>query len=483
MVRFLTVFALIACIGGLAGAAELDVTGDDPLAAFINNIVEESIRDLGVEGTTWGDMVRSVDLGGYLRIRYESSEIESIQRIFGPSPTGPSANLPMVGDDWADWVAYKALFSAKFELGQDIVFYGSAINMNVLGENGRFDRTMPAGLPGSTRLKSPQISDPEVAAYEGFMSWENFLRPGITAKVGRQELVYGNQWLLSNNEFYGGLTFDAGKLAIQSTENCSIDVFGGQVASMYAPAGPSRPRIYGAYAKYRADLDIEEGDETELDFYLLYNTDNMNVGDLASRTDFARERRYTAGSRLAGYFLPDVDYSVQGALQLGHTATAARKGADVEAYAGELEVGKTWPQMQHVPRVALRVSYASGDSTPDNKDATAFNPLYQNPHGQHGLADIFHFTNLVDYAVVATMTPGDNWLIGAEGHILRTAERPPGGAKALGQELDLFAKLKATDNFSVTLAWSMFVQGKAFKEATDSREHDQRLYLNMVYSF
>ncbi|NQT21625.1 MAG: alginate export family protein [Planctomycetes bacterium] len=491
MTRFLTVLALIVCVGGLAAAAEPDLTITDPWAQFWRNNVQFPLQGWGNLDTTWGQMMESVELHGHLRVRYESSEIMSIQRIFGPSPTGPDQTLVpdmrrlgMVGDSWDDWVAYKALLNVTFNLAHDISFYTSFVNMNVLGDNTRFHRTMPTNVGGSTRIDSPQIHNPEVAVYQSHMQWEDFLLPGITAKAGRQELVFGDEWLLSNNSFYGGLSYDAVKLSINTDDMYSIDLFAAWVSEMYSPPGPSRPKIFGVYLTYIVDQGLEENQETLLDLYLLYNVDNMTAAaDLGSRTDFAKERRYTLGSRLAGNLLPDVDYSLQAACQAGHTATNTTSHADVEAYAGEAEIGKTWKEMDWSPRIGVRAAYASGDGNTSDGDSGAFNPLYQDMHGKHGLADVFHFTNLIDYAATLTMTPGKNWTIGVEGHTFRLAERIQGSSKQLGRELDVFARLQATERLSAELVWTSFDQGQAFTDVTGTDPHSQRIYLNFEYSF
>jgi|GEM_PF-4251576 len=493
---FLTALALVVGMSGMVAAEEpidepIRDTGD-VFRDFWSNLIKHPFRDWGTGETTWDQMMRSVELGGYLRVRYETTEVRSIQRIFGPSPTGPIPNLRMVGDSWANWIAYKAMFTTTFTLTDDITFHGSLINMNVIGNSARFRRTIPGGAP-LTRLKSPQIHDPEVALYEGYMQWDNFMFPGITAKTGRQELVYGDQWLLSNNSFYGGLTWDSAKLSISAPgldgelPLYTVDFFIGQVNSMYTIPGPARPRIYGVYASCYPNTGMNEGRPTELDLYLLHNTDNMGTGNIGLRTDFARDKRYTVGSRLAGDLLPDIDYSLQGAYQFGRTGwtggTTSR--VDVRAYAAQAEIGKTWSEMDWTPRVALRAAYASGDGNPADNKNEAFNPLYQDPHGMHGFADALHFTNLIDYAVTVTMHPDENWTLGAEGHAFELAERPAGPriSKEVGQEFDLYAKLKAADNLSVTLVWGVFAQGEAFRNATGARDHDQRLYFNVEYGF
>jgi len=488
MRRFVAALIVAASIGVPAAAGEAVRDTGDAFGDFWHNVMKHPFTDWGTGESTWDQMMRSVELGGYLRVRFEATEVRTIQRIFGPSPSGPVPNLLMVGDSWGDWVAYKAILNVNFSLTEDVTFYASLINMNVIGNEARFRRT----IPGGPRVKSPQIEDPEVALYEGYVQWKNFVLPGVTAKAGRQELVYGDGWLLSNNSFYGGLSWDAYKLSISSPgadgghPQYTLDLFYGQVNDMYTIPGPARPRIYGAYATYYPDTGIAEGKPTQLDVYLLYNTDNMGVGNLGSRTDFAKEDRYTVGSRLAGNLLSDVDYSVQGAYQFGRTGSPGptTTRVDVEAYALQGELGKSWPEMDWSPRVALRAAYASGDNNPADNKNEAFNPLYQDPHGMHGFADALHFTNLIDYAVIVTMHPDENWTLGMEGHAFELPERPAAGvSKELGQELDLYAALKAADNLTATLVWGIFAQGEAFRDATGARDHDQRLYFNVEYEF
>ena len=138
MKSFLAALALVMCIGGMVAAEEpidepIRDTGD-VFGDFWYNVLKQPFRDWGTGETTWDQMMRSVELGGYLRFRYETTEVRSIQRIFGPSPTGPVPNLGMVGDSWGNWIAYKAMFTTTFTLTDDITFYGSLINMNVISK-------------------------------------------------------------------------------------------------------------------------------------------------------------------------------------------------------------------------------------------------------------------------------------------------------------------------------------------------------------
>jgi len=482
MTRVLATAVVLLCMGG-AALAEPDLSSQDPFVMFWNNFFKQPFPHRG-DGTTWGDMLESMRLDGYIRLRYESTDIGAIQRIFGPSVVGPAPNLGVVNADWTDWGAYKIILGSDFDLTHDISFRFSIINMNVVGNSNRFKRFDQAG----PFIDSPQIHNPEVSLYEGYVEWRDIFMPGITATVGRTELIYGNEWILSNNQFYGGLTWDAVKLSIESTEQLSADFFLAEINHMYAPRGPGRPRIVGFYSSYSADVGLGEDKKTVIDLYGLYNTDDFTQADLGVTTDFANDKRYTVGGRIAGWFLPDVDYDLQGAYQFGRTTTGTENSADVYAYAGSAEVGINWEQVQWSPRIAGRVSYASGDNDADDGDSTAYNPLYRNTHGMNGLADVFHFTNLVDYALSATFKPYGMCVMGMEGHVFRTAKRlsPLTGvptSKSLAKELDFFLTAQATPNLVLKMVYSIFSEGSAFEDVTGARPHDHRFYLNFEYSF
>ena len=87
------------------------------------------------------------------------------------------------------------------------------------------------------------------------------------------------------------------------------------------------------------------------------------------------------------------------------------------------------------------------------------------------------------------MKPGPNWTLGVQGHVFRTADSLSTPAvhisDNLGKELDLSARIQATDNFSVTLTYALFIQGEAFRDTpgVGRRHRDNRVYLNMEYTF
>ncbi|HUS57469.1 MAG TPA: alginate export family protein [Planctomycetota bacterium] len=476
MVRFLTALMLVVCLGSLSvvAAEEPDLTNPDPFAQFWNNIMKHPFKGSPVfsEDTTFGYMMQNLEIGAYLRGRYESTEIIPVRTVFGPQPT-----LNQVGDKWADWFAYRALFHATIPLTPDLGFFVEGTHMNVAGENNRFKRT-----PGGADYRDPQMYEPSVALYQYFAQWDDIFTRGVSLKGGRQEIVCGDEWLIGDNDFYSGLSFDAVKLSIHG-EQATLDLLAAEVADdLFAPRGDTDPRIYGFYGSY----SIVESTAT-IDFFGFYNTDKMNKADVAAggigKSTFANEDRYTFGGRLWGVS-SDVDYDVKAAYQLGRTGStsAAHYASDINAYAFECRVGKTY-DVDLSPRIGAKAAYASGDNNRDDGDAKAFNPLYQDFHGRYGYADVFAFSNLIDYALELSIQPYEKMTLGAEGHLLQSAKRPEHVSSKLAKELDLFCKYQATANLGIEAAYVMFLQDEAFEDTAGTREHNQRVYVNLEYAF
>jgi len=483
MARVLTSLLTVACLfGGVVAAQEPDLTTPDPIVQFWNNIMKHPFEGTGLfqDDTTFGYMMNHLELGVYLRARYDDSEIRQVPRLFGPSAVAPnSLDLDRFGDEWGDWVSTRAMFSVLVPLTEDVRLFGQIMNLNVIGDRGRFRRITDPSSGTVIENEDAAIHNPEIDLYQGFAQWDNFITPGMDVRVGRFEINYGEGWIMSNQPFYSGLSFDAAKVSVK-TEQATIDFFAAEVSDIYKPSGPTHPRIYGAYCSY----SVEQS--TVLDLFGFYNTDEMNKQDMGVKSDFVDEARYTVGGRLYGTLLPDLDYNLNAAYQFGETGAPLTDPAghkDVDAYALQGGIGKTFHEAAWTPRFGMKAAYASGNSGSGDSDNEAYNPLYRNLHALNGYADAVKFSNLIDYALEASVRPYERLVLGTEGHLFYFADRPTGVSSKLAKELDIFAKVKATDQFAIEAAYAMFVQDEAFRDQTGKREHNQRIYINLEYSF
>ena len=92
-----------------------------------------------------------------------------------------------------------------------------------------------------------------VSLYQGFVEAR---LPGsdlLALKVGRQDFAYGGVFILGNDSWFKGLSFDAARLRIKPVAPLTVDLLGGWYASPWADG--VKGNLAGGYASYR----IKEG--------------------------------------------------------------------------------------------------------------------------------------------------------------------------------------------------------------------------------
>jgi len=463
---------LAACLGQTALAVDMET--QDPFVQFWNNIIKRPFSDVEPD-TTFNRMLNSVELGAYLRMRYETTNLEFMPRIFGPSPIADPTAVPPIdqfGDKWREWFAYRAMLSAKMDIADDIHVFVEAISMQAAG-NKKLFRYNPGLTVGN---RDPQIRLPIIDLYQGYLLWEDFAVRGFDVQVGRQEIAYSNEWLLGNNDFYGGLSWDGARVSMKGDQGY-FDLFAARLIKRYKPEGPTKPLLFGMYSSYTFVED------SNIDFFALNTQDRMNPNDLGVKADFVGEDRYTLGTRFWGEFYPEVDYSFQGAWQFGKTRLPSGRET-ISAYALEGELGRTWPEMMWSPRLAVRAARASGDDSPDSGNATAFNPIYQDFHARYGYADAVTFSNLIAYSLLGKINMSPGWTVGGEAHMFRFVDKPAGfSGHHLANEFDVYVGWEVTEFFNLKFVYANFHKGKAFRTIDGARDRNHRLFLNIEYAF
>ncbi len=92
-----------------------------------------------------------------------------------------------------------------------------------------------------------------ISLYQGFVEGR---LPGsdlLALKVGRQDFTYGSVFILGNDSWFNGLSFDAARLRIKPTEALTVDLLGGWYAPPWADG--VKGVLAGGYASYK----INEG--------------------------------------------------------------------------------------------------------------------------------------------------------------------------------------------------------------------------------
>ena len=254
----------------------------------------------------------------------------------------------------------------------------------------------------------------------------------VTAKVGRQELIYGDSRLVGNAYWLNvPHTFDAVKLRYQNSF-FGVDVFAANLvyvdADHFENSNP-QDTLSGAYFDFPG---ISKDNVTEL--YLFAR--NVSRGIVTDNWSFVPAPfRFTAPQDIytMGYHTkskPDAygpwDYGIEAMWQFGDrtavfpaTTVAAAKAAprlEQSAWAFVLQGGYTWKDEPLKPRLALIVSAASGDQSSTDKDSQTFQNILTSNHGLYGIMDLSSLQNLVDCRLNFTIKPSPTTSLAVDLH-------------------------------------------------------------------
>lgn len=207
----------------------------------------------------------------------------------------------------------------------------------------------------------------------------------VYARVGRQELMFGSQRLVSTLDWANTRrTFDGVRI-FRTGEQWDVDMF----YSAFVPVNPTgldqlddSREFAGAWATYRP----KKGHF--VDFFYLYFENENNVAQQGITR--APTNVHTLGSRYAGDRCGWL-WDFWGAIQMGDQA-----GQDLFAGAATASLGRHFKSMCWSPTLWVGYDYASGDSNPGAGDASTFNQLYPFGHYYLGWIDQVARQNIHD---------------------------------------------------------------------------------------
>jgi hypothetical protein len=314
----------------------------------------------------------------------------------------------------------------------------------------------------------------------------------LTIRVGRQELQYGKQRLISPLDWSNNRRkFDAAKIFYQH-EKFDIDFFYARPVPISVAEGLHRKpdtlreeaHFYGVYTTLKAIPNHT------IDLYFLGLNDKGRRVNANGRA--GDQSIYTIGGRIGGK-TGQLDYDGELAGQWGKFA-----GDTVHAWMGAAEAGYTFETCPGVPRLGIGFDYASGDDNPRDGTHDTFNQLFPFSHYYLGFIDATARQNILASNVNLTFKPVKKvttrlawytfWndakrdaLYNAGGAAVR--RNVFGGAgHDIGNELDLTIKYAMDAHQSVLFGYSHF-WGNNFIRATGPSEDADYLYLQYAFKF
>lgn len=280
--------------------------------------------------------------------------------------------------------------------------------------------------------------DGPIDVHQAFVFIGNHKEFPVSLKVGRQELVYGDQRLIGPLRWNNNArTFDAVKLRWQN-KFFGVDAFtGGLVYNDHNNLNQfnSQDVFSGVYFNFPtvAAKEIVEA-------YILNRTVSRGIatdnwtGISAPFRFPAPQDLYTAGLRIRSKPLAYEawDYGIELMHQSGDRTAVAPATTpavaatlprlDQDAWAAVLQGGYTWTEHSWQPRFGVLYSYASGDQNAADGDSQTFQNLFSTTHLHYGYMDLNSLQNLHDLRFVLTAKPRANISLAIETHFQKLAK-------------------------------------------------------------
>jgi hypothetical protein len=317
----------------------------------------------------------------------------------------------------------------------------------------------------------------------------------LTLRIGRQELLYGAQRLVSPLGWANvQRTWDGAKL-FWTSEQWDIDGFYTRPV-IVDPKGMNRcdrdRDFYGVYATYkgipRHGIDLyylglrDRGDFVNANVPL-----DRNTGDLSLNTHGAR----FFGKTPVGPHLWDYDTELAG--QWGRAA-----GDTIQAWMWAGQTGYTFSNVPWTPRIGIGVDYASGDRNPLDSYHQTFNQLFPLGHAYFGYLDQIGRQNIWAQNVQLSAKPFQNvttqlayhtfWLDKTKDELYNAAGAPvrrrtTGDVGAeVGHEFDLTINWQVDAHMSVLFGYS-HMWTSDFIQATGPSKDPSLFYVMYQYRF
>jgi hypothetical protein len=414
--------------------------------------------------------VDQLTIGGEARIRYE-----------GRNNTALNSNIK--SNESAG--SHRIRVNVGYDLTPDVSFFAQIQDArNYGGEGGNVAGSGIGAVSTSGIFTGTGGTD----LHQGYILVKNAGVPGLSVKIGRQEIFFGDHRLFGNfNWSQVGNSFDAIRLT-HSMPIADVDLFWARIIDTEAVAAQGAGVLFpGANTRGTSDQDIYGlyvtlkmvPNWTVEPYYFLLQDTRAALATSTITPQAPAQTRSTLGGRINGKAGP-LDATGELAWQFGGMSDVAgvgRHNLHINAWAGAFKAGFTFDAVPMRPRVGIEVDYASGSNktTPGGKNNT-FDNLYPTNHFKFGAMDLNAWKNSVVYQLVFDVKPSpvsklqvnyiihrlasskDNWYRTNQGVYGTSAATNQ--AASLGQELDIHYYRTIKEKFKFEIGVGHFWAGE-----------------------
>lgn len=389
-------------------------------------------------------------------------------------------------DDKIGYISYRLNLGFDVELDKNV---GVHVDGQFLGTFGEDFTPFRGGLSQSNGVSDFNL-------FEAYVGMNEMFDTPFSLKVGRQKVVFADEWLFGDYDFYGGTSHD-GFVGMFDTELVKVVPFWVKLAENDPPeavvGSPGSPAVdnngdFDAYAVWTVwNLP---GDQT-LDTGVVYALNRIRTAT-APFTD----KRWTYAAQYAYGAATGLQVDVNAAIQWGSTINPADTKVDIDADAIEATLGWAFERGGGQYTIWARFANYTGDDF-DTMDSEGFQPLFQDTHGRYGYLDIWNgqwgFTNyLYGEGIQFQQLGWDANLangIGIRGIVQRMRRTTQKDAvlkgRNLGEEYGFEITYDYGDNVELALGLAQLYPGDAitYEPPQFTSSTVRRFYLNTVTRF
>lgn len=405
-----------------------------------DSLKDRKIGNLGNLGT--------LSLGGQLRWRYHSERGQ-----------GQQAGFTRFQDTDNDFLLGRLRLYADWKVNNNIRFYAEGIYADVAARNEEY---IARGI------------DANQGDFLNLFADIN-LDGRTTLRIGRQELLYGDQRLVSPLDWANTRQRFDGFRTISKFDKFKIDTW----YTQFVPAVPTefdnpdeQQHFWGVYAT------LTELQNKTLELYYLGLNDDRGVNET--------EAVHTFGTRLFGNTQRNLLYEFEGAVQNG-----SRDLTDQSLTAWSITggLGYKFNNRPWKPALWFFYDYATGDEP--GGSFTSFNDLFPLGHKYLGFIDAVQRQNILSPNVRLSLAPTPKlnlllWYYNFRAAIPETPVLSLGGTPAqdttsadFGNEIDFVATYKVNARNTFLVGYSHFFRGDRILGDTDA----DFLYLQWTTNF
>ncbi|MBE7445391.1 MAG: alginate export family protein [Planctomycetia bacterium] len=437
---------------------------------------DSALKAEDITGNVYSEFAKKVKLGGQIRTRAEyangyyqvPTNNGTLPGAARPPDQSKAGHASSSVDD--DYVLQQTRLWADADVNEHLRVFIQLQDARTFGAAGT-----TVGYANANTENS--ITD----LHQGYFDIRKLFDMPLTARVGRQEIVWGDHRVIGNFVWSNvGRVFDAGRF-MWDTDDIHAEVFAAKVdEDGFFGVDGSNNSDETAYAAQLAFKKLVPGALLEL-MYIQKNDQDASAGNstLAATGYAGADNRpgieiHDIGARIDGKIpnLEAIDYTFESHGQFGDYGDMSQRAW---AFAGR--AGYTFKDLAWKPRFGFEYDYASGDDDPTDSSHETFDNLYPTNHlqGNYGFVDLVSWQNMHDFRGNIKIVPTNKLTCQVDYHYFLLAEaedgwylangslatsRPLGGYETgssnLAQEIDLTVSYQLYKNVGVLAGYSWF---------------------------